>query len=143
VWAQAGEGGVPVSFTEVMEHAAQAFEAIGVLVLVVGLLWSLGLAATVWRRTGGRAGYLSLRRAFGGVLLLGLEVLVAADLIRTVAVAPTLQNVGVLGLIVLIRTFLSFSLEIEIEGVPPWRRAARTGAGEVLRAARAQHPEDA
>ena len=126
-----------MSFTKVMEHAAQAFEAVGVLVLVVGLLWSLGLAATVWRRSGeGRAGYVALRESFGGVLLLGLEILVAADLIRTVAVAPTLENVGVLGLIVLIRTFLSFSLEIEIEGVPPWRRAARSGAGRVARAAR-------
>jgi uncharacterized membrane protein len=127
-----------VSFTEVMEHAAQAFEAVGVLVLVVGLLWSLGLAAAVWRRSGdGHSGYVALREAFGGVLLLGLEILVAADLIRTVAVAPTLENVGVLGLIVLIRTFLSFSLEIEIEGVPPWRRGARSGVGQVVRTARA------
>ncbi|HEX9528627.1 MAG TPA: DUF1622 domain-containing protein [Streptosporangiaceae bacterium] len=58
-------------------------------------------------------------------MLLGLEILVAADLIRTVAVAPTLDNVLVLGMIVLIRTFLSFSLEIEIHGVLPWRRAPR------------------
>ncbi|HEX9517228.1 MAG TPA: DUF1622 domain-containing protein, partial [Streptosporangiaceae bacterium] len=61
-------------------------------------------------------------------LLLGLEILVAADLIRTVAVAPTLDNVLVLGMIVLIRTFLSFSLEIEIHGVLPWRRAPAIGA---------------
>jgi hypothetical protein len=65
------------------------------------------------------------------VLLLGIEVLVAADLIKTVAVDASLQNVAILGLIVLIRTFLSFSLEIEMEGVVPWRRAligGRTGA---------------
>ncbi|MFM8893879.1 MAG: DUF1622 domain-containing protein, partial [Actinomycetales bacterium] len=68
---------------------------------------------------------------------LGLEILVAGDLIRTVAVAPTLDNVLVLGLIVLIRTFLSFSLEIEIEGVPPWRRALVSGATVIRRAARA------
>lgn len=61
------------------------------------------------------------------MLLLGLEILVAADLVRTVAVEPTLENVAILGLIVLIRTFLSFSLEIEIEGVPPWRRAIVSG----------------
>jgi len=77
-----------------------------------------------------------LRQAFGGTLLLGLEVLVAADLIRTVAVAPTLNNVLVLGLIVLIRTFLSFSLEIEINGVVPWRRALASGAGTVRQATR-------
>ncbi len=53
---------------------------------------------------------------------MGLEILVAADLIRTVAVDPTMENVLVLGLIVLIRTFLSFSLEIEIEGIVPWKR---------------------
>lgn len=84
-----------------------------------------------------RQGFLALRRAFGATLLLGVEVLVAADLIRTVAVAPTLDNVLVLGLIVLIRTFLSFSLETEIEGVLPWRRAMTTGVGQVANAASA------
>jgi uncharacterized membrane protein len=59
---------------------------------------------------------------FGRSILLGLEFLVAADIIRTVAVEPSLGNVGVLGLIVLIRTFLSFSLEVEIDGVWPWHR---------------------
>ena len=77
---------------------------------------------------------LVLRQAFGGTLLLGLEILVAADLIRTIAVAPTLNNVFQLGLIVVIRTFLSFSLETEIEGVPPWRRALIGGAGTIRRA---------
>jgi hypothetical protein len=77
-----------------------------------------------------------LRRTFGGTLLLGVEVLVAADLVRTVAVAPTLDNVLVLGLIVVIRTFLSFSLETEIEGVVPWRRA-RTSGAETIRQATA------
>ena len=68
-------------------------------------------------------------------MLLGLEVLVAADLVRTVAISPTLDNVLVLGLIVVIRTFLSFSLETEIEGVAPWRRALTGGAGRIHRAA--------
>ena len=63
-------------------------------------------------------------------------MLVAADLVRTVAVAPTLENVVTLGVIVMIRTVLSFSLEIEIEGVAPWRRAATSGAAHVARAAR-------
>jgi uncharacterized membrane protein len=75
-----------------------------------------------------------VRQTFGGTLLLGLEILVAADLVRTVAVAPTVDNVLVLGLIVVIRTFLSFSLETEIEGVLPWRRATASGAGTVRRA---------
>jgi uncharacterized membrane protein len=95
------------------------------------------------RRSGWTAkAYLVLRQAFGGTLLLGLEVLVAADLLRTVAVAPSLNNVYVLGLIVAIRTFLSFSLETEIEGVAPWRRALIGGAGTIRRAwATAREPE--
>jgi hypothetical protein len=64
-------------------------------------------------------------------LLLGLEILVAADLVRTIAVAPTVDNVLILGLIVLIRTFLSFSLEIELTGVVPWRRKSASASGSV------------
>ena len=131
-------GDATSSFTSAMDHVAQAFEGLGAAVLVVGVVWSLVLAVVAWRRTGNaRRGYDALRRAFGASLLLGLEVLVAADLIRTVAVAPTLTNVLVLGLIVLIRTFLSFSLETEIEGVPPWRRAMTSGAAQVARASTA------
>ncbi len=123
------------TFTTVMDHVAQSFEALGAVILVVGVIWSFVLAAVAARRSGWTAKvYLVLRQAFGGTLLLGLEVLVAADLIRTVAVAPTLNNVYVLGLIVAIRTFLSFSLETEIEGVAPWRRALMGGAGTIRRA---------
>jgi uncharacterized membrane protein len=123
------------TFTGFMSHVAEGFEALGALILVVGVVWSFVLAAVAVRRSGlsGQA-YLVLRQAFGGTLLLGLEVLVAADLVRTVAVSPTLDNVLVLGLIVVIRTFLSFSLETEIEGVPPWRRARAGGAGVLRRA---------
>jgi uncharacterized membrane protein len=126
-----------VTFSEVMERVAQGFEGLGALILVVGFLWSVGLALSAWRRTAsGRTGFVTLRESFGAVLLLGLEVLVAADLVRTVAVAPTLENVAVLGLIVLIRTVLSFSLEVEIEGVLPWRRALVTGPARVAEVAR-------
>jgi uncharacterized membrane protein len=93
------------------------------------------LAVVAGRRSGWSAKtYLILRQAFGGTLLLGLEVLVAADLVRTIAVSPTLDNVLVLGLIVVIRTVLSFSLETEIEGAAPWRRALISGAGALRRA---------
>src|SRR5512141_946843 len=112
-------------FAEVMEQVARVFEAIGAAVLLVGLFWAAVVSINVWRRSGdGSRAYATLRRSIGAVLLLGLEVLVAADLVHTVAVEPTLENVAVLGLIVVIRTILSFSLEIEIEGMPPWRRAA-------------------
>jgi uncharacterized membrane protein len=121
-----------MTFTEAMDDVAKAFEALGAAVLVLGLLLSLGLSGQVWRRTRQRrVAYRTLRETFGGVLLLGLEILVAADLVRTVAVEPTVESVAILGLIVLIRTFLSFSLEIEIEGVPPWRRRL-VGGGRYL-----------
>jgi uncharacterized membrane protein len=124
-----------MTFTEAMETVARLFEAIGALVLLGGLLLSLSLAVRVLRRSGDWEGaYRVLRRSFGGVILLGLEILVAADLVRTVAVEPTWENVLVLGVIVLIRTVLSFSLEVEIEGVAPWRRAATSGAAHISRA---------
>jgi uncharacterized membrane protein len=124
------------TFTQLMDHVAQGFEALGAAILVVGVVWSFVLAVVAARRSGWSAkAYLVLRQAVGGTLLLGLEILVAADLVRTVAVAPTLDNVLVLGLIVMIRTVLSFSLETEIEGVAPWRRAMTGGAGTLRRAA--------
>ena len=110
------------TFTATMDHVAQGFEAVAVVVLIVGLGWALSAAALAWRADGEKAAYHRPRQTFGNVLLLALEIFVAADLIRTVAVAPTLENVAVLGLIVLIRTFLSISLEVEIDGVLPWQR---------------------
>jgi uncharacterized membrane protein len=117
-----------MSFTSLLAHVARVFEGIGAGVLVIGLIWSVVLATRTWRVAGGRRGYQVLREAIGAVLLLGLEILVAADLITTVAVAPTVRNVAVLGLIVLIRTFLSVSLQVEIDGRLPWRRFTATGA---------------
>jgi uncharacterized membrane protein len=97
---------------------------VGAAILVVGLACAFLLALSTWRQTRqGRAVYDRAREAFGGALLLGIEVLVAADLLETVTVDPSLQSVAILGLIVLIRTFLSFSLDIELEGVVPWRKA--------------------
>lgn len=117
------------TYTTVMLTVAQGFEAVAALVLIIGLIFAFIVSLRQWRRTrSGSAAYKVMRQTFGGVILLGLEILVAGDLLRTVAVAPTLDNVIVLGLIVLIRTFLSFSLEIEIDGVPPWRRAMVSGA---------------
>ena len=113
---------------------ARGFEAIGAAVLVIGLIWSVVVAARTWRAAGGSRGYQALRQTFGSALLLGLEILVAADLITTVAVAPTPRNVAVLGLIVVIRTFLSLSLQVEIDGHFPWRRLgpAQVAAGNAI-----------
>jgi uncharacterized membrane protein len=118
-----------------MEHVAQAFEALGVVVLASGAVWSFFLAGRAWRQMHqSRRAYALLRQAFGGTLLLGLEILVAADLVRTIAVAPSLSNVLNLGIVVLIRTFLSFSLETEVNGMPPWRRGLRSGADAIAEA---------
>ncbi len=125
-----------MTFTETMESAVQFLEAIAAAVLVLGLFGCFALAARSlirWRE--GRRAYTVLRESFGGVILLGLEILVAADLIRTVTVAPTLENVAILGIIVLIRTVLSFSIEVEVEGVVPWRRALSSGVTNIGRAA--------
>jgi len=111
-----------VDFKQVMDVVSRAFEVVGIAVLVIGFLTGLFLALRDLIRGQRDDIYRMIRKYFGQSILLGLEVLVAADLIRTVAVDTTLENVLVLGLIVLIRTFLSFSLEIEIEGIVPWRR---------------------
>ena len=129
------------AYTSMMLIVAQVFEVIAAAVLFIGLLWSVWISVRDYRRRrdGGLA-YRAMRQSFGGAILLGLEILVAGDLIRTVAVAPTLDNVIVLGLIVLIRTFLSFSLEIEMDGVPPWRKGLVSGASVMARAAAASKP---
>ncbi len=119
-----------MTFTHLMEHVAQAFEVLGALVLAIGTVWAFVTSGRIWLQSRqARQSYGSLRQGIGGTLLLGLEILVAADLIRTIAVAPTLDNVLILGVIVLIRTFLSFSLETEISGVPPWRRGQPPSGG--------------
>jgi uncharacterized membrane protein len=101
---------------------ARVIEAIGIGVLIVGGAIAAVLFIRDWRRLRFGDAYHRLRANLGRAILLGLEVLIIADIIRTIAVAPTLQNLGVLGLLVLIRTFLSFALEIEIGGRLPWRR---------------------
>ena len=117
------------TYTQVMLLVAQAFEVLAAVTLFAGLIFSVVLSLRTYIRTkSGASAYKIMRQSFGGAILLGLEILVAGDLIRTVAVAPTLDNVIVLAIIVLIRTFLSFSLEIEIDGVPPWRKGLVSGA---------------
>jgi uncharacterized membrane protein len=124
-------------YADLIEAIARGFDLIAAAVLVVGLFAAAVMSVRAWRRTGqGPAAYRVMRQGFGGAILLSLEILVAGDLIRTVAIDPTLESVAVLGLIVLIRTFLSFSLEIEINGVPPWRRALVSGASVIRQAAR-------
>lgn len=107
----------------VLPWISMALEAAGVAAIVAGLaLACIGFLRGVGRLPPGET-YRAFRTRLARGILLGLEFLVAADIIGTVAVKPTLQNLSVLGLIVLIRTFLSFSLELEIDGRWPWQAA--------------------
>jgi uncharacterized membrane protein len=110
------------SFTPIANAVSYAVDAVGVAVIVAGLLYALARFAFV--RSGAEGRYRRLRQDVGRGILLGLEFLIAADIIRTVAVAPKLDNVLVLGVIVLIRTFLSMALQVELDGRWPWQRAA-------------------
>jgi uncharacterized membrane protein len=106
-----------------MERVVQGFEVAGVAILVVGSLLAFASAA-LGLRGGGRAAYQRARQGVGRAILLGLEVLIIADIVLTITVDRTFDSAITLGLIVLVRTFLSFSLEIELEGTLPWRRGS-------------------
>jgi uncharacterized membrane protein len=95
-----------------------------VAILVVGLLLAFVSAALGLRSGGGRAAYQRARQGVGRAILLGLEVLIIADIVSTITVDRTFDSALTLGLIILARTFLSFSLEIELEGSLPWRRGS-------------------
>lgn len=116
-----------MTFVEVVEAVGTVLDGAGVGAILIG-----GVAAAVTAaRSAARhrpAIYRSFRQQLGRSILLGLELLVAADIIRTVAVTPTLGSIGVLAGIVLIRTFLSFSLELEITGRWPWQKPPPEGA---------------
>ena len=107
-----------------IEYAALLIELLAVVIIIVAIIVALGryLWRGVIRRTGDDH-YHQLKASLGKALLLGLEILVAADIIRTVALEATLESIIVLGVLVLIRTILSWSLEVEIEGHWPWRQA--------------------
>lgn len=113
-----------MTFETTVEWVIRGFEILGVAVLVAG---SVTAFATYFRDVGrldrGQA-YKNLRANVGRTILLGLEILIVADIVLTVAIDSTLQSAIALGVIVLVRTFLSFSLEIELDGVVPWRRRA-------------------
>jgi uncharacterized membrane protein len=113
-----------VNFHDTMEQVVNGFELAGVAILVVGSLLALVSAASDLRRGDRRAAYQRARQNVGRAILLGLEVLIIADIVLTITVDRTLDSALTLGLVVLVRTFLSFSLEIELEGTLPWRRGS-------------------
>src|SRR5437016_8108844 len=113
-------------YRQIMDIVGTGVDGVGVFVVVGGAV--VATARLGVHRIQNTGNYYSLyRQDVGRAILLGLEFLIAGDIIRTVVVAPTMQNVLVLGLIVLIRTFLSLSLQLEIEGKLPWRREVVRG----------------
>jgi len=121
-----------VDIDSAFQKLGEIVDALGVAAIVVGVLFAL-LDAGLRGLRRRRPIYTRFRRVLGRAILLGLELLVAADIIRTVAVTPTLQSVSVLAMIVLIRTFLSWALELEITGRWPWQKpAARTAGDDVV-----------
>lgn len=105
-----------------IDQLALILEIAGVAIILLGAIAATAdFARTLIRRTGGA--YERYRALLGRAILLGLELLVGADIISTVTAPLTLESVGLLGILVVIRTFLSFSLETEIEGRWPWKRA--------------------
>lgn len=111
------------------ELAGNAVEAAGILVILIGLLFATASAGFRLAREGRIGAYHDYRHLVGRSILLGLEFMVAGDIIRTVAVDPTLQSIAVLGGIVLIRTFLSMTLEVELEGRWPWQQKREQSGG--------------
>jgi uncharacterized membrane protein len=116
-----------MSMHEIISAAATVIEAAAVVTIVGGLVYGVvvGLIGLVQRRDGL---YRGLRRHFGRGILIGLELLVAADIIRTVSEDATFESLGLLAIVIVLRTFLSFALETEIAGRAPWRRAEAPGA---------------
>ena len=111
-----------MDFKYAADLVSASFEFVGVAVLVVGAVLAFGMyIKALARRSDASLAYRDLRRDLGKAILVGLELLVAADIIRSVALDPTFVTIGVLGLIVVVRTFLSWSLELEVNGRWPWQ----------------------
>ena len=120
----------PVTYDEIISDVVKVVEASGAAIMIVGGGWALvDYVLSMARSVGRPDAYRQLRQHLGQAILLGLEVLIIGDIVRTIIVDPTIESVSVLGIIVLIRIVLSFSLEVEIDGTWPWnvRRLERNG----------------
>lgn len=113
----------------IVETLAKLLELVGAAIILIGVVIATLQFAVDGRRTNWSGAYQRYRAGLGRGILLGLELLVGADIISTITAPLTFASVGLLGGIIVIRTFLSFSLETEIEGCWPWRRAAGKAEG--------------
>jgi uncharacterized membrane protein len=119
-----------MEFKEPVELASRALDGLGVALITGGTLAALGRFAFAAARRAPGDCYGDLRRRLSRALLVGLEVLVAAEIVHSVATARTFRSVGVLACVVLVRTLLTIVLAVELTGAWPWRRAATEGAEE-------------
>jgi uncharacterized membrane protein len=125
-----------------IEWAALGIEVLAVAVIVLGVLWVAIRRGTLrYLFAPGKAGaYENYKHQLGKPLLLGLDFLVAGDVVKTVALEPTLTNVAALGLLVLVRTFLSLSLTVEMEGRWPWQaRTDKDNPGQTVEQTKGRH----
>ena len=120
----AERGRIALSYEDALDLVVRAFEVLGVAILAIGSAASIVGYLRDLGAMGRTQAYKRLRTNIGRTILLGLEVLIVADIVLTVAIDQTIESAISLGIIVLVRTFLSFSLEIELEGVVPWHRKA-------------------
>ncbi len=113
--------GFEIGGWNVAQHISEWIEILAVAVIAVAVVAAFVVAGAVWRDRGLGAAVEELKRVNAAGILLGLDLLIAADVIRTVTLEPTLENVGALGLLVLVRTFLAWSLTVELRGRWPWQ----------------------
>lgn len=113
-----------MKFTNAVELVGRVMEGTGIGLIVIGAVIATVMFLSRIRQDPTHTAYRDYRRGLGRSILLGLEFLVAGDIIRTVAIEPTFRSVGILAVIVAIRTFLSMELELEIDGRWPWQRDA-------------------
>lgn len=113
-----------MNFTAIIDGLVRAIESVGVTIIVLGIVWSFIRFLVSWQRHSAPPAYQDLRRSLGQVTLIGLDLLVAADIVLTVATPTSLESLGTLGLLVAIRSFLSIEIDMEIEGRWPWQKHA-------------------
>ena len=106
----------------IFEYITFALEIASATIIVVGIIYAtVNIIVNLARRTGKKELYRTFRVQAGRSIVLGLEILIAADIIKTLTIEQTFKNLGILAVLILIRTFLSFTLEVEIDGKWPWQ----------------------
>lgn len=118
----AAENGVTIGGFELARHIAEIIEVLAIVVIAVGVVFAITSGLFDWFRHGPESGFETFKRLIARGLLIGLDLLIAADVIKTVTLEGTIESALVLGLLVVIRTFLSWTLVLEVEGHWPWQR---------------------